>query len=462
MKKLIILFLIILTAVYIWLSSSSAQKPVCPDCNLVIVAYDALQASHVSHLGYKNETTPMIDTLAREGVSFRQAISASSWTVPTFMSVFTGLYPSEHKVVNKYTIYSPEEKVITNLKKLSPNVETLAEVLKANGYKTGGFTGDAGVHSQFGYNQGFDAYTDEQTFGSMTNSADHALKWLQENKGKKFFMFLHGYDSHGQFKLPEGYQGRFMPANYSGKYKGTISEQSALREEGLAKGKLELSPSEVEFWRGWYDSKIRDADDRFAVFWDKFTQMGLDKKTIVVVLSDHGTEFYEHQRFDHGHSLYDELVRVPLIFVAPHIAKNKLIDQQVTSIDVAPTVLEMLGIKPSGQYARQQRGKSLVSFLTGMGGNGRDIFMETDYRNYTFKRGIRTTDGWKLIISMEDGKKELYNLKEDPEELINLVEKEGKIAYELEQRVYRHIKDTGGTGNSWNVGCLPVYADQCR
>ncbi len=233
------------------------------------------------------------------------------------MSIFTGLYPSEHKVVNKFSTFTKDTKTFSHLKELSPNVQTIAEVLKANGYVTGGFTGDAGVHSQFGYNQGFDVFTDEVPFGSMENSADHAREWLSKNKDNKFFMFLHGYDSHGQFKVPEGYDGQFLPKGYEGIYKGTTEEQRVLREKGLADGSLNLSEQDVAFWRGWYDSKIRDADDRFARFWIEFERMGVKNKTVVVVVSDHGTEFYEHKRFDHGFSLYDELVHVPMVFVVP-------------------------------------------------------------------------------------------------------------------------------------------------
>lgn len=442
---------------------SVSRLPMCPDCNVVIVAYDALQAAHVSHLGYPRETTPMLDALAHKGVSFSNAISAAPWTVPSYMSIFTGLYPSEHKVVNKFSVFTKEEQVFSHLKKLSPDVQTLAEVMKANGYATGGFTGDAGVHSQFGYNQGFDVFTDEVPFGSMENSASHALGWLEKNKDNNFFMFFHGYDSHGQFKVPEGYKGKFMPENYGGIYKGTTDEQRMLREKGLAEGALDLSDEDVAFWRGWYDSKIRDADDRFARFWDVFSRMQFKNKTIVVILSDHGTEFYEHKRFDHGFSLYDELVNVPLVFVVPGLEGGKIVKDQVSTIDVAPTLFDVLGIDPGTQFRSQMRGASLLSYLKTGKGTARDVFMETDYRDYTYKRGIRTSDGWKLILTMEDGKRELYNTMYDPHETNNVEAAYHEIAMALSARVREHIIATGQSMEGpWPVGCVPVYADQCK
>jgi len=440
-----------------------AKAPLCPDCNVIIVAYDALQAAHVSHLGYEKETTPALDVLAGKGVSFSSAVSAASWTVPSYMSIFTGLYPSEHKVVNKFSTFNEDQKVVSNLNDLSPNVQTLAQVFKANGYATGGFTGDAGVHSQFGYNQGFDAYTDEQAFGSMENSSQHALEWLSGNKDKKFFMFLHGYDSHGQFKVPENYKGRFMPSDYNGQYKGTNEEQRQLREAGLANGSIDLATEDVEFWRGWYDSKIRDADDRFAGFLDEFNKMGIKDKTVIIILSDHGTEFYEHKRFDHGFSLYDELVHVPLVFIVPGISGGKIINNQVSTIDVAPTIFDIIGINPGEQYRSQIRGKSLFECLIAENCESRDVFMETDYRDYTHKRGVRTADGFKFVFTLESGKRELYDLNSDPEEINDIADQNtGKVAI-LEQKARNVFEPLGQDFSKlWGVGCVPVYGDQCK
>ncbi len=466
LKKLSTLLFIIATFLFLGFSPQAREifrKPECGNCNVIIVAYDALQAAHVSHLGYKNETTPMIDKLAQSGVSFGNAISVAPWTVPSFMTMFTGLYPSEHKIVNKFFKFTKDEKVISNLKKLSPGVTTLAEVFKNNGYVTGGFTGDAGVSRQFGYGQGFDVYTDEETFGSIGNSGNHALEWLKQNKNKKFFMFLHGYDAHGQFKVPDGYQGRFIPKDYKGPFKGTAKEQRDLREEGLSKGSVNLTPEDVKFWRGWYDSKIRDEDDRFGSFWNEFQKLGLSPKTIIVIISDHGTEFYEHKRFDHGFSLYDELVRVPMVFSGPGIENDKIVNEQVSTLDLAPTVLDLVGLKADTNYKKQIRGRSLASFLKGDGGKSEDVFMETDYRNYTHKRGIRTADGWKLVMTMETQGLELYNLRDDPAETKNLAYENPRVAFELKERVLEHIKQVGANPNGpWEIGCLPVYQDQCQ
>src|SRR3989338_8800330 len=130
------IFILVVFAVFVIKKNNGhifQNPPVCQDCNVIIIAFDALGASHISHLGNKTNTTPALDAIAKKGTSFGNAISVAPWTVPSFMSIFTGLYPSEHKVVNKYSIFTTGEQVIANLSELSPDVQTLAEVFKANG-----------------------------------------------------------------------------------------------------------------------------------------------------------------------------------------------------------------------------------------------------------------------------------------------------------------------------------------
>jgi arylsulfatase A-like enzyme len=115
-----------------------------------------LQAAHVGCLGYERDVTPTLDALAAESFAFSRYYSAASWTVPSTMTWFTGVYPSEHKLTNKFAVYSPEEQRLARLQELAPRLITLAAVLKQNGYATAGFTGNAGVSGSFGYDQGFD------------------------------------------------------------------------------------------------------------------------------------------------------------------------------------------------------------------------------------------------------------------------------------------------------------------
>lgn len=431
------------------------------DHNLVFVSFDALQAAHVGSLGHSRNVTPTIDSIAEQAFSFTHAYSVASWTVPASMTWFTGVYPSEHRMTNKFALYTPAVQKPANLKELSPSLVTLAEILKHNGYATGGFTGNAGVSGGFGYEQGFETYQHERAkFGGFDYSMPRALDWLRANREKKFFLFLHGYDCHGQNAPADGYDYRYVPKGYDQRYTGSEVEQEALREEGLEKGQLTLRDADVQFWRAVYDEKISRADARFKQFLAEFEKLGIASKTLFVLTSDHGTEVYEHRRLDHGFTLYDEQIHVPLIVKLPGQTEGKRIADRVSSIDVMPTVLDLLDIDVRG-VIDQLRGTSLVPALQGEPVS-RDCFSETDYREYTFKRSIVRPEGWKLIATLEKKSRELYDLNADPGETKNLAAAEVKIADELEAKLFAHFKSIGHdlTKRSWEIGLNPVYASQ--
>jgi arylsulfatase A-like enzyme len=449
--------------IYSYAGALTEKEKQYKDYNLVFVSFDALQARHIHAYGYPRAITPTIDSMAQQGFKFANTISVSSWTVPASMTWFTGVYPSEHRLLNKFAVYDPPVQKIAKLKELAPNIVTLTEILKKNGYATGGFTGDAGVNGIFGYSQGFDVYVDNVKFGGMDQSIPKALAWLKDNKDKKVFLFLHGYDVHGQHVPAEGFDYRYVDSDYDHKYTGSKEEQEALREEGLAKGKLNLRDEDVRFWRAIYDEKINRQDALFKHFLEGVDQLGLTGKTLFILTSDHGTELCEHQRLDHGFSLYNELLHVPLIIKLPDRADHKVIKDQVSSIDVMPTILDLLDIDLSENVKKQLRGVSLVPALTG-GPVAQDVFSETDYRLYTFKRSIMTKDGWKFIYTMESKSRELYNLNNDPGETTNLVQREPRIAYELEQKLFAFFKSIGHdlTKERWETGLSPVYDSQAK
>jgi len=429
--------------------------------NFILISFDGLQAKHLHSYGYPLDTTPNLDAYLGQSTLFTNAISPSSWTVPAHMSIFTSMYPSEHKVVNKFSDYNPETKtgVVANLKKLSPNAVTLAEILKKEGYVTGGFTGDAGVGPQFGFSQGFDTYYETETFGGFEGSVLKALEWLTQNKDKPFFLFLHGYDVHGQHEPKGGFDYRYVAKPYNGKFTGSKIEQGKLREEALVMGSLNLSDEDIAFWRAIYDEKINRADLEFKNFMDQAQKMDILDNTVVIVMSDHGTEFFEHKKIDHGATLYSELTNVLFAIHLPGQKEGKKIDQLVSTFDILPTALSLLGIK--NPVPEQTKGANLIPALSGKD-VAHTVFSETDYRLFTFKRSIQTTEGWKLILTLDNGNRELFNLNEDPNEQTNLISNNPQKGYELEQLLRTHIDATTGQRTSDQLGCSPVYSDQCK
>ena len=407
------------------------------DYNLIIIGFEPLGAKHIGAYGYGKDTTPNLDKFSKTSFLFENAVSPSSWTLPVFMSWFTSLYPSQHKIVNKFITNTGEVQISSNLSALSPSVVTLAQVLKQNGYSTAGFTGGAGVAGTFGYNLGFDLYYDQTTFGGYDLVMPMALDWLQIHKEEKFFIFIQGFDVHGRYPLPDNYENKFSNPYYNGKYKGTVEEYWKLRNLSIDKSKLDILPEDVKFWESIYDAKIYEADRKFGRCIESLEELGLKDKTIIFISSGSGNEFYEHKRFDHGFSLYEELIHVPLIIKIPG-KRGRPVSEQVRTIDIMPTVLDLLDINYNGTIANQMQGVSLAPLMRGEE-LSLDAFSETDYLLQAFKRSLRTPHGWKYIYSMDTGQRELFNLKKDPQELKNLVLTEKKIAYELEQKLFKHL-----------------------
>jgi arylsulfatase A-like enzyme len=435
------------------------------DCNVIFVSFDALQAAHVGALGYPKDVTPGIDSLAKAGYLFTNAYSVSSWTIPSTMSWFTGVYPSEHRMTNKFTLFNrggPRKKAALN--DVAPELLTLAEIFKQNGYATGGFCGNAGLSGGFGFDKGFDVYFhDTDVFGGFDRSVPRALDWLREHKDRKFFLFLHGYDVHGQYEPPGGFDYRFVDKDYDNRYRGSPREQEVLREEGLEKGHVTLRDSDVRFWRAIYDEKIQRADAHFQRFLKTLAELHLLDNTLFIVTSDHGTEFFEHRRFDHGFTLYEELLHVPLIIKCPGQAIGSAITPRVSSIDLMPTVLDLADLNVPEKARQRLRGVSLVPAIKGQDVR-RDIFAETDYREYTYKRCIITPDGWKLIYTLEDHRRELYNLSNDLCETKDLSDQNARKADELQQILFARFRALGHdlTARRWIRGLNPVYDSQGR
>ncbi len=433
-------------------------RPQFPDHNLVFVSFDALQGRHCGHLGNPRKVTPTLDAMADDGIVFTRAYSVSSWTVPASMTWFTGVYPSEHRVVNKFSAFNDREKRISNLKELAPDVVTLADVLKANGYATAGFTGNAGVSGGFGYQQGFDVYEHPQgVFGGFAQSLPKAIEWVKANKEKKFFLFLHGYDAHGQNTPAEWFDYRYVEKGYDRRYTGAEVEHEALREEGLERGRLKLRDQDVQFWRAVYDEKVQRADAKFRKFLDEYEKLGLMDKTVFILTADHGTELLEHDRLDHGFTLYDETIHVPLV-IKPPGKHGQRVDTRVSSIDVMPTALDILGVPPPPGVEKQMRGKSLID-VAWQKEPRFDLFAETDYRQHTYKRAVIADDGWKLIYTLEDNTRELYDTTTDPGESINRAEVRPERADGMQRRLFAHFKDIGQDlkARKWERGFNPVY-----
>lgn len=418
-------------------TDSMAAGPDFEGYNLILIAVEPLGARHVSSYGYSRRTTPNLDAFAADAILFENAVSPSSWSLPAFMSWFTSLYPSQHRLTNKYSEYDDARQVLARLPELSPDAVTLTQVLRRNGYRTAAFTGGASLAGAFGFNLGFEQYHDGKDFEGFNSLMPQALSWMAEKRNEKFFVFLQGYDVHGRFPFDKAALRKFLGADYRGPFTGIADEYWNLRNRSIGEGDFSMAEEDVRFWKAVYDAKIFSFDERFGGFVHQLEALGLLEKSIIIVSAGSGNEHFEHGRIDHGFSLYEELVHVPLIIRIPH--QHGRIEPLVRTIDIMPTIVDLLALDVEPGVRRQMQGVSLVPLLEGEQ-LSLDGIAETDYLLHTFKRSIRTSDGWKLIVTLDTEERELFLLDEDPEERKNLVQEQGRRAYEMEQQLFRELR----------------------
>ena len=271
--------------------------------NVVIIAVDSLRPDHLGCYGYGRATSPEIDALAARGALFENVVSQASWTTPSFATVLTSLYPSQHGAVT-----------ITSM--LTPGLPTLAVILKARGYATCGIVNAPALGAGYGFDRGFDLYdiADPETRDAGANT-QAALAWIDTaGKAAPFFLFLHHFDVHLPYAPPAPFDSssiRTMAARWAA---GLTPRPTLRAREDLLAAMGAWPAAEWNHVVSLYDGEIAFTDRAVGALLDGLGERGLLKNTLVVLLSDHGQEFFEHGAYGHGHSLYGEVLRVPLVF----------------------------------------------------------------------------------------------------------------------------------------------------
>jgi arylsulfatase A-like enzyme len=307
--------------------------------NLILISIDTLRADRLGAYGYERDTSPTLDALAARGVLFETVIAESSWTLPSHVTLFTGLPPSFHGVTK------PNHK-------LRMGMTTLTEVLQQHGYHTFGVTGGVFLKPSFAISQGFDRYhLNPVDFPAALTLALRVLSKL--GPGEPFFWFIHTYDVHCPYDPPAPYAEMFD----SGSPEDQIDTRGRCGNPEY--NRMSLTPGQARFISDRYDAGIRYADDLLKSFLEKLDAMGRLENTLITVLSDHGEEFLEHGQIGHRNTLFMESLRVPWIVAGPGI-EPRVVTQTAGLADVMPTLLDLLGI-PSPPV----KGVSLRPFMEG-------------------------------------------------------------------------------------------------
>jgi arylsulfatase A-like enzyme len=301
--------------------------------SVILISIDTMRGDRLGVLGYDRPVTPHFDRLAREGVVFEQATASAPWTLPSHVSIFSSLLPFDHRVRHVGD-------------RIPPRLLLLAERFKNAGYRTGAFTGGGYVSWGYGFDQGFDVFNDhdEKAEGGPGVLAAEALDWIRSHDGSPFFAFVHTYEPHHPYAHDEFAD----PADA-----GRLSV-------GYTDAETPLSEAERRYATALYDSDVAHADRVIGGMLDELREDGVLDDAIVVLLSDHGEDCWDHAAEGipaHGHTLYQELLHVPLIVRAPGIVpEGTRIWTPVSLLDVAPTVLDLAGLPPADQFA----GRSLA------------------------------------------------------------------------------------------------------
>jgi len=388
------------------LANNTSSELSCPDCNVVLISIDTLRADHLSAYGYGKTTSPNIDEFARENIFFENAYSTSAWTLPSHYSIFTGKYPS-----NSIVIYPGFANTFGR------NHTTLTEVLKSNGYETYAFTGGGYVSARLGFGQGFDKFVSKGR--RFEYNSDPLFEWMSNhNQSKKFFLFIHGFNTHEPYDPPQHLKTKFINVTeIPSECEGIVfSENESLKN----KSNCIDADGGIDYLISQYDAEIFYADAIIRDIFSVLRQNNLYNNSIIIITSDHGEEFMDHGDMGHVKTLYQELVKVPLIIRVPGV-EPRVVNHTVSNLDLMPTVLDVLGISynPSGMHAT-----SMVPLLTAGEGSS-DIQFMTGRASGPWVKLSTLHDDFKLIINLNRGEHptyELYDLKEDPFEKNNLID----------------------------------------
>jgi arylsulfatase A-like enzyme/Flp pilus assembly protein TadD len=376
-------------------SGREPKRPVPSGPNVLLVTIDTLRADHVGAYGASGAETPTLDGLAAEGVLFESAIAATPVTLPSHASILTGMTPPRHAVRQN------------GIFRLDEARETLAERFRDAGYDTGAVIGAIVLDARYGLDQGFDVYDWSMTSRRASETGypertaedvtDVALRWLGARE-RRFFLWLHYYDPHAAYRPPDSFGERFA-------------------------GRL-------------YDGEIAYVDQQLGRVFQALRRSGEWDRTLVIATSDHGESLGEHGELTHSYTLYDAVLKVPLILRGPGIPAARRVREVVSAIDLAPTVLARGGLPPLADA------------------DGRDLSplweMEPGFEErpaYAETLATQLDHGWAPLFALRTGRHlyvraprpELYDVREDPRQLANLLDDPSQEAAEVAARLDRGL-----------------------
>jgi arylsulfatase A-like enzyme len=379
--------------------------------NVILISIDTLRADHLGCYGYERPTSPNLDQFASKGILFEDVTAPSPWTLPSHGSLLTGFYPSRLGLNTEDSM-------------LPSNMETLATLFSKHGFSTAAVVNSFYISHEYGFDRGFDKFwfvsESHQRRGAAPVIINLTKGWLDKYHNEPFFLFLHFYDVHSDYRSLPLYEREFV-GSYKGVIDGSTDQLVAFRN-----GKLSLNNTDIKHLIDLYDAEIRQLDDQLLVLFGLFQQKGVLDETVIIITSDHGEEFLEHGGVLHGRTMYQELIHVPLVIRGPGLPQAKRIREMVSLVDVMPTLLGLVGIpNPPGL-----EGYDLCSLWRTPSSRLPDrlIFAEADHKNKEndIKRAVRGPR-YKLHYDRLTKESHIYDLLNDPQERNNIAAKEATV-----------------------------------
>jgi len=396
-----------LVAVVFMVLPSCDKKPAKP--NVLVICVDSLRPDFMGVYGSQGKASSLMDNIARKGVHFTNAYTTAPWVLPAVASLMTGLYPSEHGVIEESTVIDSKS-------------ATLPELMQKGGYKTAGISPHHLLGKERGFGRGFDNYY--HLVGATSEEVvKRALQWLDANAENPTFLFCHLMDTHAPYRPPAHLVSRYYPPGVR-PMKGGMAEMLSIMEHWPAPEAAQA----LEAVKALYMAEIERSDRALEKLIRFLQKKRLDRNTMIVIVSDNGEEFMEHGLMNHGFSLHEQQIRIPMIFSWPgKISAGVLINDYVSLVDLMPTILSFAGL----EIPDKLNGSSLRSILK----NGKDealdsaindraIFIETTRRGpdqmAVIKDAVKYIESPDFNINGSEMGARLYDLKSDPLERYDL------------------------------------------
>ena len=389
---------------------------------ILLISVDTLRPDYMSCYNPDGARTPYMDQIANDGILFQKAITSAPWTLPSFVSIMTGLPASVHTV-----------KTIQN--RVPDTLLTLAEVLKDNDYHTAAIGDNPYLTPHFNLSQGFLEYNFfpktgvslgnslgshvvsgwllpglDKAEASTSDLTQLTVEWLDRNQDHSFFLWLHYFDPHMPYSPPSDYLPDIPPLPSIGTYFGDD------RLHDIRYGDYVPTSHEREWIKLLYRSEVHYVDDNIGRLIMHLKKLGIYDETLIVFFSDHGEEFWEHGGFEHGHTLYNELLHVPFIIKLPQSLQAsdvRPIEDRVTVQCIMPTVLDLCGIDFPGTEVTSP---SLAPMWRSPSARQKKDPLYSTALYIREDRESIAVDGMKYIRFTITPREELYDLKRDPRE----------------------------------------------